>query len=114
MRSKKLGVEVPMRLKKRKDFEVPGGGGEFLRALGPELHPAHLKASSFDELIAFIFEIHLISPLNCLLSAMALPQSAYKDREFLAVIGDEVSSYGPEHRHDCSICPGINRSNDLE
>lgn len=23
---------------------------------------------------------------------MALPQSAYKDREFLAVIGDEVSS----------------------
>jgi len=29
---------------------------------------------------------------------MALPQSAYKDRQFLAVIGDEVCARLPEHQ----------------
>lgn len=43
---------------------------------------------------------------------MALPQSAYKDRQFLAVIGDEVRAVHPPRQPACPL-QSTNRLNEL-
>lgn len=67
---------------------------------GSQKLPSRMNAPHNAELFPapFAYLPKLCQPhleCGCLRPSMALPQSAYKDRQFIAVIGDEVDSFIP-------------------